>query len=167
MVLVTIPPPHTLHNKMVSSSVIIVILSKQVSLFSMIHHYLFHIGLMLFQTTSYLINRQPTSLLQNRSPFDALFGQKPNYLKLRKFGCLCYPLTRPYNTHKMQQKSSLCVFIGYSQTQSDYKCLNLKTHKIYISRHVLFDEPNTPTLYYTKPKIQTPESHNAPLFPDA
>ena len=46
-----------------------------------------------FQITSYLINRQPTSLLQNRFPFEALFGKKPNYLKLRKFGCLCYPLT--------------------------------------------------------------------------
>ena len=35
-----------------------------------------------FQTTYYLINRQPTFLLQNHSPFEALFGQKPNYLKL-------------------------------------------------------------------------------------
>ena len=120
-----------------------------------------------FQITSYLINRQPTSLLQNRFPFEALFGKKPNYLKLRKFGCLCYPLTWPYNTHKMKPKSSHCVFIEYSQTQSAYKCLDLKTHKIYISRHVLFDEPNTLTQSSTKPKSQTPESHNAPLFFDA
>ena len=117
-----------------------------------------------FQRASYLINRQPTSLLQNHSPFEALFGQKPNYLKLRNYRCLCYPLTRPYNTHKMQSKSSPCVFIKYSQTQSAYKCLNLKTHKIYTSMHVIFDEPNTPTLSSTKPKSQTTKSHNAPLF---
>ena len=47
MVLVTTPPPHTPHNKMVSPSAVTVILSKWVLLFSMIHHYLFHIGLML------------------------------------------------------------------------------------------------------------------------
>ncbi|RVW59427.1 hypothetical protein CK203_110177 [Vitis vinifera] len=64
----------------------------------------------------------------------------------------------------MQSKSSPCVFIKYSQTQSAYKCLNLKTHKIYTSRHVIFDEPNTPTLSSTKPKSQTTKSHNAPLF---
>ncbi len=93
-----------------------------------------------FQTASYLINRQPTPLLQNRSPYEALFGQKPNYLKLRKFGCLCYPLTRPYNFNKMEPKSKPCIFLGYSPTQNAYKCLEPYTHKIYISRHVLFDE---------------------------
>ena len=65
-----------------------------------------------FQTATYLINRQPTPLLQNKSPFEALFGQRPNYLKLRKFGCLCYPLTKPYNTHKLQPKSIPCLFLG-------------------------------------------------------
>ena len=67
----------------------------------------------------------------------------------------------------MQPKSSHCVFIRYSQTQSAYKCLDLKTHKIYISRHILFNKPNTPTQSSTKPKSQTPEYHNAPLFFDA
>ena len=37
-----------------------------------------------FRTATYLINRQPTPLLTNKSPFEALFGQKPNYLKLKK-----------------------------------------------------------------------------------
>jgi len=73
-----------------------------------------------FHTASYLINRHPTPLLQNLSPYEYLFGQLPNYLKLRKFGCLCYPLTRSYNTNKLQPKSCPCVFLGYSQTQNGY-----------------------------------------------
>ncbi len=93
-----------------------------------------------FQTASYLINRQPTPLLQTKSPFEALFGQTPNYLKLKKFGCLCYPLTRPYNSNKMQPKSKACIFLGYSPTQNAYKCFEPQTKKIFISRHVLFDE---------------------------
>ena len=50
-----------------------------------------------FQTAAYLINRMPTSTLNNQSLFEKLFKQMPNYLKLKQFGYLCYPLTRPYN----------------------------------------------------------------------
>lgn len=44
-----------------------------------------------FSTASYLINRMSTPTLGNKSPFHSLFGILPNYLKLRSFGCLCYP----------------------------------------------------------------------------
>ncbi|KAA8528866.1 hypothetical protein F0562_036221 [Nyssa sinensis] len=40
----------------------------------------------------------------------------------------------------MEPKSKPCLFLGYSQTQSAYKCLEPQTKKIYISRHVVFDE---------------------------
>ncbi|KAJ0100995.1 hypothetical protein Patl1_04241 [Pistacia atlantica] len=103
-----------------------------------------HIGLMLFKHLLNLINRQPTPLLNNKSPFENLFNQPPNYLKLRQFGCLCFPLTRPYNTHKLQPKASPCIFLGYSQTQSAYRCMDLQTKKIYLSRHVLFHEKQKP-----------------------
>jgi len=46
-----------------------------------------------FQTSVYLINHHPTTLLRHKSPFKSLFNQPPNYLKLKKFGCLCFPLT--------------------------------------------------------------------------
>jgi len=41
-----------------------------------------------FQTTAYLINRMPTATLNNQSLFEKLFSQRPNYLKLKQFGCL-------------------------------------------------------------------------------
>ena len=93
-----------------------------------------------FQTASYLINRQPALILQEKSPFEVLFGQTPNYLKLKKFGCICYPLTQPYNSNKMQPKSKACLFLGYSPTQNAYKCLEPQTKEILFSRHVLFNE---------------------------
>ena len=97
-----------------------------------------------FHTATYLINRQPTPLLQNISPYQVLFGQQPNYLKLRKFRCVCYPLTKPYNKHKMEPKSRSCTFLGYSLTQNAYRCLDPRTQRVYISRHVLFDEDQIP-----------------------
>jgi transposase InsO family protein len=93
-----------------------------------------------FSTAAYLINHQPTPLLQHKSPFEILFTQSPNYKKLKKFGCLCFPLIRPYNTNKLQPKSIPCIFVGYSLTQNAYSCLDPLTNRLYQSRHVIFHE---------------------------
>ena len=36
------------------------------------------------------------------------------------------------------------MFLGYSTTQNAYKCLDLSTNKLYLSRHVQFDESHSP-----------------------
>ncbi|RVW91741.1 Retrovirus-related Pol polyprotein from transposon RE1 [Vitis vinifera] len=56
------------------------------------------------------------------------------------FGCLCYPWLRPYTSHKLESRSSPCVFVGYSPTQSAYLCLDTSTARLYTSRHVRFVE---------------------------
>ncbi|RVW19477.1 Retrovirus-related Pol polyprotein from transposon RE1 [Vitis vinifera] len=91
-----------------------------------------------FSTAVYLINRLPTPTLNHLSPYFKLFGTFPNYSKLRSFGCLCYPWLRPYTSHKLESRSSPCVFVGYSPTQSAYLCLDTSTARLYISRHVRF-----------------------------
>lgn len=97
-----------------------------------------------FATATYLINRLPSPVLNMDSPFNKLFGETPNYNKLRIFGCLCFPWLRPYNANKLENKSSPCVFLGYSQTQSAFLCLQPTTGRIYVSRHVKFDETQFP-----------------------
>ena len=93
-----------------------------------------------FSTAVYVINRMITPVLGNESPYAKLFGQSPNYQKLRIYGCECYPWLRPYTHHKLDNQSAACVFIGYSLTQSAYMCLHRGTGHIYTSRHVTFDE---------------------------
>ena len=44
----------------------------------------------------------------------------------------------------MDPKSEACVFLGYSLQHKGYKCLNLTTGRMYVSRHVLFDEGTYP-----------------------
>ena len=44
-----------------------------------------------FQTACYLINRLPTKILQNHSPFEIFFQNYPDYNLLRFFGCACWP----------------------------------------------------------------------------
>ncbi|KAL4565872.1 hypothetical protein LXL04_029978 [Taraxacum kok-saghyz] len=96
-------------------------------------------------TASYLINRLPTTTLQNDSPYFRLFQKLPNYDKLRNFGCLAYPWLRPYSQHKLQSRSKPCIFIGYSESQSAYHLLDPLTNKIHTSRHVHFVEDPPPS----------------------
>lgn len=93
-----------------------------------------------FQTAVYLINRLPTPILNYSSPLEALFKNRPNYLKLRVFGCQCYLWLKPYNKNKFQAKSKPCIFMGYSTSQSAYKCWDLENRRIFVSRHVQFIE---------------------------
>lgn len=93
-----------------------------------------------FAAAVYLINRLTSPSLANSSPFQLLFQTSPNYSKLCTFGCLCYPWIRPYGNNKFSHRSTPCVFLGYSLTQSAFICLDVPTSRIYISRHMIFHE---------------------------
>ena len=93
-----------------------------------------------FQTTTYLINRLPTPILGHQSPFEKLFKKRPNYTKLRVFGCLSYPWLRPYTSYKLDPHSPPCVFIGYSLEHNAYCCFDPVSHKLFVFCHVAFVE---------------------------
>lgn len=97
-----------------------------------------------FATAVYLINRMPTKVLSMDTPFTRLFGTTPNYSKLRIFGCLCYPWLRPYTNNKLDPRSTPCVFLGYSLSQSAYFCFDPLASRLYVSRHVTFVENKFP-----------------------
>nr|GEX78944.1 retrotransposon protein, putative, Ty1-copia subclass [Tanacetum cinerariifolium] len=69
-----------------------------------------------FDTVVNLINRMPSRTSTNKSPFEHIFKRSLDYSFLRVFGCLCFPHLRPYNRHKMDFRSTPCVFLGYSPT---------------------------------------------------
>ena len=91
----------------------------------------------------------PTPNLQHQSLYEILFQTTPNYSKLKTFGCLYYPWLKPYNNSKLQSKSRPCVFLGYLTNQSAYKCLDLSTNKMFLSRHVKFVESSFPFVSLT------------------
>ncbi|KAL5563628.1 hypothetical protein UlMin_033375 [Ulmus minor] len=96
-----------------------------------------------FQTSTFLINRLPTPVLKDLTPLEKMSGKLPDYKALKTFGCACFPCLRPYPTHKFQFHSTKCVFLGYSESHKGYKCLS-STGRIYISRHVIFNELEFP-----------------------
>lgn len=93
-----------------------------------------------FTTAAYLINRLPSKVIHFQTPMEKLFHTKPNYSFLWIFGCAVWPNLRPYNQHKLQFRSKQCAFIGYSGLHKGYKCLDISTGRVYISRDVVFDE---------------------------
>jgi len=91
-------------------------------------------------TATYLLNRRPCSAVQNNIPYQLLYSQPPEYSHLRVFGCLCYPNLSATARHKLAPRFAACVFLGYPSSHKGYRCLDLSTRRVIISRHVVFDE---------------------------
>lgn len=116
------------------------------------HHHVVEMGLTLlaqpnlpltywfesFQTVVHLINRLPTPILKDSSPLFQLFKEEPDYSALQVFGFTCYLCLKPFNAHKFQYHSQLCVYLGPAPQQKGHRCLS-STGRIYVSRHVIFD----------------------------
>lgn len=56
----------------------------------------------------FVINNQPTLLLNHRSPYEILHGAPPAYSSLRAFGCLCYVHISKSIRHKLEPKADCC-----------------------------------------------------------
>ena len=95
-------------------------------------------------TAVYLINRLPTPILRNRSPYHLVYNEEPTYSFLRSFGSACYPCLHSYAASKLDPRSDKCVFLGYSASHLGYRCISLSSGKLYISRDVIFQEHDYP-----------------------
>ncbi|WVZ86115.1 hypothetical protein U9M48_032949 [Paspalum notatum var. saurae] len=126
-------------------------------------------------TATYLLNRLPSTASPAPTPHHALFGTPPRCNHLRVFGCTCYPNTSATAPHKLAPRSTRCVFLGYSPDHKGYRCFDLTTRRVLISRHVVFDESDFPfsttstpasnleleSLFPTDPVVQPPLSERS------
>ncbi|CAH9133803.1 unnamed protein product, partial [Cuscuta epithymum] len=94
-------------------------------------------------TAVYIINRLPSPIISNKSPFEMLFGKVPSYDHLRVFGCLVYAHDNK-RKDKFGERGSPCVFIGYPYGQKAYRVFDLQKHTVYHSRDVTFYEEKFP-----------------------
>lgn len=116
-----------------------------------------------FLTAVYLINRLPSPSLEMHTPYSLLYEKQPAYDHFRTFGCQCYPYLRHYMKDKLEPRSLSCIFMGYSDQHKGYHCLHIPTGRVYISRHVVFDELKFP---FTENSASTSDQHTPSKFQD-
>ena len=97
-------------------------------------------------TAIYTINRLPTPILKNKSPFEVLFQRVPDYSFLKPFDCLYFPNFMASAANKLQSCSIQFIFLGYAANYKEYRCLDPFSERVYVSRHVHFLEMYTPFL---------------------
>ncbi|KAH7521922.1 hypothetical protein FEM48_Zijuj07G0083300 [Ziziphus jujuba var. spinosa] len=114
-------------------------------------------------TVVYRINRTPSPLLSNCTPFELLTKRKLAYHHLRVFGCLCYGSTLNSGRHKVSPRARASVFLGYPPGYKGYKLLDLETNQIYVSRNIVFHETIFPFLRHTTLDYDLFSNHVLPL----
>ena len=109
----------------------------------------------------YTINRCPSPIVQNQTPYDMLFGSSPSYDLLRVFGCVCFVILRDHERNKLQSRSHLCCFLGYGIGQKCYRCYDPISKRLRVSWHVVFWEHK---MFYKLPHVHvSPISSINPL----
>ena len=77
-------------------------------------------------TEVYLINRLPSPLLNNKTPYEILLGTVPSYSYLKVLGCLCFSSTLSRNRSKFDPRASLKSFLVIPMVSRDINCSILK-----------------------------------------
>ena len=62
------------------------------------------------------INRIPSIVIHNQTPYEHLFGSPPDYHHLLSFGSTCFVLLQPHEHNKIEPRSRLYCFLGYGET---------------------------------------------------
>jgi hypothetical protein len=90
-------------------------------------------------TTVYILNHSPTKALNDRTSYEAWYGRKPAVSHLRVFGCLTFDKELGH-IGKLDNRSTLGVFIGYAEGSKAYHILDPGTQRVRTTRDVVFDE---------------------------
>ncbi|KAF8405677.1 hypothetical protein HHK36_007754 [Tetracentron sinense] len=69
-----------------------------------------------------------------------------------------------YSAHKLSPRSALCIFIGYSTLHKGYRCMRLTDSRVFVSRHVKFDETKFPFFTYKPATVPSTTGSNPFVF---
>ena len=82
------------------------------------------------ETTCYLVNRSPSSVLEDKTPHEVWIGKKPSLSHLRVFGCDAYVHDPKEKMTKLDNTFERCIFIVYKDGLKGYNIWNPGTRKV-------------------------------------
>ena len=104
----------------------------------------------------------PSAVLNGQVPFYFLYPTKNSFfMDPRVFGCTCFVQDLSHGLDKLSPRSIKCVFVGYSQTQKEYRCYSPHNKKYFVSVDVIFFE----SVPYFSPQSPVTTSESIPLPP--
>ncbi|XP_076911994.1 uncharacterized protein LOC143570145 [Bidens hawaiensis] len=93
---------------------------------------------------AYIINWLPLEVIENKTPYEIVYGQKPDYESLKVFGCLAYYRSTETKGDKFEERGRPRIFLGYLWGTKGYKIYDVNNGKIIMSRDVRFVENTLP-----------------------
>ena len=87
-------------------------------------------------TAVYLRNRSPTKSVEGKTPYEAIYGEKPKVGHLRVFGCTAYSHIPKDEREKLDAKARHCIFLGYPSNRKGYQLYDQSIHRVIHSRDV-------------------------------
>ncbi|KAJ0437350.1 putative RNA-directed DNA polymerase [Helianthus annuus] len=112
---------------------------------------------------TYIINRLPSKVVGNKTPYELLHGEKPSYDHRRVLGCMAYYWSIETKGDKFEIRGWLGVFMGYPSGTKGYKINDPSHNKIIISSDVKFVEKVFP--FATKIKEKEHEEEDVFRYP--
>ena len=91
-------------------------------------------------TTTYLNNRSTIKAVQDKTPYEARTGNKPNVSHLCIFGCDDYADVPKDKRTKFDSKTRRRIFLGYGQGAKGYRLYDKAQKRIFYSKNVVFNE---------------------------
>jgi hypothetical protein len=92
------------------------------------------------KTTVYLLNRAPSRSFNGVMPYEAWHGKKPNVQHLRTFGCTTHVKKLGSGLHKIADRSTPGIFVGYEEGTKAYRVYDPVGEGIYVTHDVAFEE---------------------------
>ena len=76
----------------------------------------------------------------DKTPYELWHNKIPNIGYFEVFGCQCFILKNKKKLRKVESKTDIGIFLGYSSISKIYRVFNKRTLVIEESMHVVFDE---------------------------
>ena len=88
----------------------------------------------------YLLNRLPTKVMCDRTPYEAWNGRQPSLGHLKVFGCTAHASLAAPHLKKLDDRSKALVYFGVEEGSKAHKLYDPESNRIVVSQDVVFEE---------------------------